>query len=82
MNRAMIAENFETIILLDGFDDCIINIIGNIQTECALYSTHKIIEKLKKEMSEEEAREYFEYNIIGAYLGEHTPMFTVEMDCL
>jgi hypothetical protein len=27
------------------------------------------------EMSDEEALEYFEYNVIGAYVGEGTPIY-------
>jgi hypothetical protein len=26
-------------------------------------------------MSKEEAIEYFEYNVVGSYVGEHTPSF-------
>jgi hypothetical protein len=36
----------------------------------------KIIEILMEDgMDEEEAYEYYEYNILGAYMGETTPMF-------
>ena len=33
-------------------------------------------------MTEEEAVEFFEFNIIGAYVGESTPIFTVNLSHL
>jgi hypothetical protein len=33
-----------------------------------------------KDMSEEEAWEYFDFNIAGAYVGEHTPFFLEKME--
>jgi len=38
-------------------------------------SRDQCIEKLMTYMEEEEASEFFEYNIEGAYMGEHTPFF-------
>jgi len=42
-----------------------------------LYNQDHCIEILmdRDAMSYEEAVEYFEYNVIGAYMGEKTPMF-------
>ena len=59
-----------------GFDDCIVGIteeFGNGNR--VLYSKEKIIQKLMEDMSEEEAYEYFDYNIIGGYFGEQNPVF-------
>jgi hypothetical protein len=39
------------------------------------YDTDKVIEILMEDMSEDEAWEYFEYNVLGAWVGEHTPVF-------
>ena len=39
------------------------------------YNYNKVIEIISEDMSEEEAIEYFEYNVIGAWLGEGTPVF-------
>jgi hypothetical protein len=36
-----------------------------------------IIKKLSEEMSEEEALEYYDYNILGGYFGEQNPIFLV-----
>ena len=42
-----------------------------------LLDRDKCIEILMKDMTEEEAEEYFEYNTIGAWMGEGTPCFAV-----
>ncbi len=59
----------------DGFDDAVIGVEGRSQR--LIYSTIKIINILQERdgMSEEEAIEFFEYNIEGAWMGEKTPIF-------
>jgi len=57
----------------DGFDDAIIGICT--KTNKIVYSKTKCIEVLCKDMEEEEAEEYFSYNVDGAYVGELTPIF-------
>ena len=44
---------------------------------CSTLQHEKIIKILKKRdgMSEDEALEYFYYNIKGSYMGEGTPLF-------
>ena len=39
------------------------------------YDYDKVIEILTEDMSYEDAVEYFEFNIIGAWMGETTPLF-------
>ncbi len=56
-----------------GFDDAIIGIES--LTMRLIYSTSKCLEILQQEMDEEDANEYFNYNIAGAYMGEKTPIF-------
>jgi hypothetical protein len=62
---------------LDGFDECYLGIGDSYGEHPALvYDQNKIIEQLKQDgMSEEEAEEYYEYNILGSYLGEKMPIF-------
>jgi len=57
--------------IADGFDEAVIGVCG----EKLVYSIEKIIEKLMEDMSEEDAWEYYEYNIEGSYVGEHTPLY-------
>lgn len=71
-----INELAEGAILLTGFDDCIIGITEEFGNEPRiLYSKDKIIKKLMEDMTEEEAYEYYDYNIIGGYFGERNPIF-------
>jgi hypothetical protein len=62
----------------DGFDDCLVGLgfrFGNRGT--LVYDQAKVIEKLKQDskMTEEEAFEYYEFNILGAFVGENMPIF-------
>jgi len=60
----------------DGFDDCVMGVIHSFSGESILaYDYHKIIKKLMKDMSEEEAIEHFNVNIVGAYMGKNTPIY-------
>jgi len=74
MNREDL--DYEGLLFADGFDDAIIGVAERIGMEPVVaYSTHKIIEILSRDMTEDEAVEYFEFNILGAYVGERTPVF-------
>lgn len=60
----------------DGFDDAIIGIAERIGMEIIVaYDKDKIIEILMKDMDYEEAIEYYEFNILGAWMGDFTPIF-------
>ena len=68
-----ILENYEDLLIADGYDDAI---IGVSTKEIVIYSIPKILEILVKDgMDEDEALEFFEYNIEGAYVGEKTPIY-------
>ena len=70
-------EGQEGILLADGFDDCIIGLCSRANSPDVLaYSTSKMIIKLMLDgMSREEAEEWFEFNILPAYMGELTPVY-------
>jgi hypothetical protein len=69
-------EFAEGAILLDGFDDCIVGITEEFGNEPrVIYSRDKIITKLMEDMTEDEAYEYYYYNILGGYFGERNPIF-------
>jgi hypothetical protein len=59
----------------DGYDDCIIGMSFRDAELVVLYSSDKVIEKLSEQMTEEEAFEFFEFNVAGAYVGPKTPVF-------
>jgi hypothetical protein len=66
------------ILKADGFDDCVLGYDYSWQGIIRLiYSVDKIIKKLVKKdgMSEEEAIEYFEFNMRGSFVGEKTPIW-------
>jgi hypothetical protein len=58
-------------IVWDGFDDAI---IGNDNNGRVVYDIDKMIEILSNDMTEEEALEYLEFNVLCAYVGELTPV--------
>ena len=66
----------ETFLKADGFDEAI---IGVDETSSRLiYSVSMCIEILMRDMSEEDALEYFSYNVSGAYVGEQTPIWCTD----
>ena len=61
----------EEFIKADGFDEAVIGVVD----DKLVYSISKCIDVLKQDMSEEEALEYFDYNVRGSYIGEKTPLW-------
>jgi len=80
MNRLeTILENRpdETFLKADGLDEAVIGWEEN--SGRLIYSVTKCIECLMEQgMTDEEATEYFYYNVAGAYMGEQTPIFCTE----
>lgn len=78
--ETLINEQADNAIILDGFDDAILGIVNEFGNgPRILYSTEKIIQTLRDRdgMSEEEAIEYYDFNILGMYAGEQNPLFLV-----
>lgn len=69
-------DGFE-MIKMDGYDHCIEGIVERFGQEPILcYNYNKVIKELVKQgMSEDEAIEFFEFNQIGAWVGDSTPCF-------
>jgi len=42
------------------------------------YDTQKILDILERSMPMEDAQEFFEYNILGAYMGDRTPVYITQ----
>ena len=71
-------EDEEDFLFADGFDDAILGIGRRAtQPEVVAYDYEKCVQILveRDEMTEEEAREYMEFNVVGAFVGERTPVF-------
>ena len=64
-------------LVADGFDDCILGVAERCgDGDVVAYDVDAMIQSLVKQgMTEEEAEEYFSFNIGGAYVGEQTPVF-------
>lgn len=63
------------IITFDGLDDAIVG-VGHrgAQNPVLVYDRNLIIRNLMRDMSEEDAEDYFDYNILQLYAGEGTPI--------
>lgn len=63
----------ETFLKADGFDEAIIGV--DERTMRLVYSITKCIQILCRDMNEEDAIEYFSFNVSGSYMGEKTPIW-------
>lgn len=63
----------------DGYDDCVIGLAYQHTRPLIVYSKRMVIERLMEDMSRDEAEEFFQFNIGGAYLGAGTPLFMEDM---
>lgn len=61
--------------LADGYEDAFVGIATQFDRTFAVYDRAKCIETLMKGMSHDEAEEYFQFNVEGAYVGKNTPAF-------
>ena len=75
-----IGEEYPELLKADGFDEAVVGVVQRLGIQAICYDQDKIIEILMREMSEEEAIEYFEFNIAGAWVGEHTPFYLIKME--
>jgi hypothetical protein len=72
-----ILENWpdEQLVIADGFDEAVIGI--DVVGERIIYSVQKVIDILMERdgMDEQEAIDWYEYNMQSTYVGEHTPIW-------
>ena len=75
--QAARSEELEGALLAEGLEDALIGFGYRFCHPTAVYSRKKCIEILMGDgiMEYEEAMEYFDFNVIGAYMGESTPVF-------
>jgi hypothetical protein len=69
-------------VLIEGHDNALIGLASRCGGEpVALYDPDIIIDNLHAQgMVQEDAKEFFEFNIEGSYMGEHTPMFLTKLE--
>lgn len=73
----MLTERGLTLLLMDNFDEAFIGFSQRInEPELAVYDYELMVATLvnRDGMSPEEAEEYIEFNCIGAWVGEQTPI--------
>jgi hypothetical protein len=73
----LIDDDGSDLLFVNGHDDAIIGIVERDGIPLVVYDTSKIINLLRTRdrMSRDEAEEFFEYNVAGAWMGEQTPLF-------
>ena len=81
MNREMLNDYLNEIdteiLLMDGFDEAFIGTSQRInEPVLAVYSYDKLVDLLmtRDGMDDEQAMELVEYNCVGAWIGERTPI--------
>ena len=65
----------------DGFDNAIIGVGERCTTDAMIvYDYDKMVKVLvtRDDMSYEEAEEYIDYNIVGAWIGDTTPIIVTK----
>lgn len=76
----------EGLLLADGFEDAFLGIGRCFNVTTAVYDYERCITILMERdgMERDEAEEFFEFNVVGAYVGPATPVFLTAMpleDC-
>ncbi len=78
MTREEIEEINPEALLCDGFDEAIVGMAERINLgPVVAYDVDKMLEIMveRDKMTYEEAMEYFDYNILGSWMGENTPVY-------
>ncbi len=69
-------------LLADGFDAAYIGHVSAMNsTTVAVYDARRCVEVLENRgMTYDEALEFFDFNVAGAYVGESTPLYVWTVD--
>jgi hypothetical protein len=72
-------SEYEEVVLIDGLDDAF---IGCTPEGVAIYNVDRCAEIVAEDsnMPIEDAIEYVQYNVVGAYVGPKTPLFIEVMN--
>jgi tellurite resistance-related uncharacterized protein len=66
----------EDILIADGLEEAFVGVAQQFNTRFAVYDKEQVLKGYVKEgMSDEEAEEYFQFNVQGAWVGSTTPAF-------
>lgn len=74
--KAALAEQNPEAVLFDGFEDALVGLACQFNTVLACYDRDRCIQILQDRdgMTEEEAEEFFEFNVAGSFVGPFTPI--------
>ena len=70
-------EVYDGCLMADGFEEALIGFGTRFNNPVAIYDLRKCLDILVRRdgMNQEEAEEYMDFNVLGAYVGEETPIF-------
>ena len=72
----------EDAMIMDGYNDCVVGILERFGMEnIVIYDKAKIIDKLIQDGCDdhEGANEFYEFNQLGAWVGDKTPGFLIRL---
>lgn len=81
--KDFLMEMTDEVVIADGLSDAFVGLaqVGSKSKTVAVYDSVKIIRILIEQgLTQDEAVEYYEYNILGAYVGEATPIYLIPVD--
>jgi hypothetical protein len=81
---AWMDENIEEYIRLEpreDFDPCVVGVARRFNDTVLVYDMGKVLAMLMAQgLDHDEAVEHFEFNIIGGWLGNMTPIFNIPVE--
>lgn len=71
-----------SVLFADGFEDALLGIGRQFNLEVAVYDYYKCVNILmgQQDFSYEDAIEWMEFNVVGAYVGKTTPIFLMDKE--
>lgn len=74
--KQTLSEREEQALFADGLEPAFVGLGYQFTTPVTVYSRTKVLQIYQRDgMTYEEAVEYFDFNVAGAYVGEQTPVF-------
>ena len=71
-----LAEEYPDLMRMDGFDAAILGVVERIGLQTVCYDLKKVISILMEQgMDEQDAWDWYQFNMLGAWVGEATPVF-------
>ena len=70
-------EEIAEVIFAEGYEEAIIGVARQHKSFFVVYDYRKVIEILQRDMTPEQALEFFENNMVGASLGKSTPAYLI-----